>query len=70
MLGSCLTHYKKAPIGVGFDRSHHLPTTRSARRNDAKYIGLDVHQATISAPREVTEVLAEKELDGQQLGTN
>jgi hypothetical protein len=38
--------------------------------NDAKYIGLDVHQATISAAREVTEVLAEKELDGQQLGTN
>ena len=25
------------------------PTTRSALRNDAKYIGLDVHQATISA---------------------
>src|SRR5215470_14676759 len=25
-----------------------MPTTRSALMNDAKYIGLDVHQATIS----------------------
>src|SRR5438094_830577 len=26
-----------------------MPTTRSTLMNDAKYIGLDVHQATISA---------------------
>src|SRR6476661_8560629 len=43
------TQYKKAPtFAVGCDCSdHHLPK-RSAVMNSEKYIGMDVHQATIS----------------------
>src|SRR5215469_12964848 len=41
-------HYKRAPLGVGCHRSHdHLPKG-SPSMSSEKYIGLDVHQATIS----------------------
>jgi hypothetical protein len=40
---------KGRPFEVGFDRFASTPTGRSTLINDAKYIGLDVHQATISA---------------------
>ena len=43
------TQYKKAPtFTVGCDSSHHHLPKRSAVMNQAKYIGMDVHQATIS----------------------
>src|SRR6201993_311658 len=39
---------KGRPFGVGYEREHHQPTKRSTLMNSEKYIGLDVHQATIS----------------------
>src|SRR5215813_10522854 len=39
---------KGRPFGVGYERKHHRPTKRNTLMNTEKYIGLDVHQATIS----------------------
>src|SRR4029077_9704815 len=39
---------KGRPFGVGYERVHHRPTKRSTLMNSEKYIGLDVHRATIS----------------------
>ena len=46
--GTDKRNIKRRPIGVGFDRSHHYLQQGAPLCNDAKYIGLDVHQATIS----------------------
>jgi hypothetical protein len=42
------THYKRAPLWSRFWSFASTPTERSTLMNDAQYIGLDVHQATIS----------------------
>jgi hypothetical protein len=44
------TQYEKAPtFATGCDCWHHQPGERSAFMSQEKYIGMDVHQATISA---------------------
>src|SRR6266550_2410387 len=42
------SHYKRAPFGSRLSSFTRPPTERSTLVNSEKYIGLDVHQATIS----------------------
>src|SRR6266516_3268859 len=42
------SHYKRAPFGSRLSSFTLPPTERSTLVNSEKYIGLDVHQATIS----------------------
>src|SRR6266568_8638055 len=49
LLAGHYTQYKKAPtFAIGCDCSYHQPSERSTFMSPEKYIGMDVHQATIS----------------------